>query len=69
MDEKMIVKDKQELLTVKELADFLKVPVSWVYARTRQKGPDAMPCIRAGKYRRFLKDAVLDWLEIQQRAA
>ena len=29
-----------ELLTVKELAEWLKVPRSWVYERTRRRGRD-----------------------------
>ena len=43
----------QELLTVDELAEHLKVPKSWIYSRTREKGPDSIPRIQAGKYIRF----------------
>jgi hypothetical protein len=52
----------QDLLTVDELADALKVKKSWVYGKTRETGPDAMPRIRAGKYLRFEYEPVLDWL-------
>ena len=41
-----------ELITVKELAERLKVPVSWIYQRTRL-GQEAIPHVRMGKYRRF----------------
>ena len=55
-----------ELLTVKELAANLKVPISWVYSRSRETGPDAMPRHKVGKYLRFQLDAVLKWLKKQQ---
>lgn len=53
----------QNLLTVDELAESLNVPKSWIYSRTRETGPDAMPKISVGKYRRFVLDDVLDWLK------
>ena len=52
----------QDFLTVDELAEKLKVPKSWVYSRTRETGPDAMPRIQVGKYIRFYESEVLDWL-------
>jgi excisionase family DNA binding protein len=57
-----------ELLTVEEVAEFLKVPVSWVYERTRRRPLDRLPGFRLGKYWRFRKTDVLAWLE-RQRAA
>jgi len=53
------------LLTVAELGEVLNVPKSWVYSRTRETGPDSMPRIVVGKYRRFVLDDVLDWLKKQ----
>lgn len=55
-----------ELLTVQELAQALKVKASWVYSRTRQTGPGAMPRIILGKYRRFRLADVLEWCQKQQ---
>ena len=55
-----------ELLTVDELAKFLKTRKSWVYSRSRQTGPDAIPRVNVGKYLRFRLDDVLKWLERQQ---
>jgi len=55
----------QNLLTVDELAESLNVPKSWIYSRTRETGPDAMPKISVGKYRRFVLDDVLEWLKNQ----
>ncbi len=54
---------KDELLTVSEIASVLKVPVSWVYERTRRPGCDRIPHIKLGKYLRFRWSAVREWLE------
>ena len=55
----------EKLLTVDELAKELSTPPSWIYTRTRQKGPDSIPMIRVGKYCRFKLSEVLSWLESQ----
>jgi len=49
---------QDELLTVDEIAEKLKVPKSFFYAPCRRKGPDAIPCIRVGKYLRYSLPAV-----------
>ena len=48
------------LLTAGEVASALSVPVSWVRESTRS---GAIPCCRAGGYRRYREDAVLASLE------
>ncbi len=58
----------QNLLTVDELAESLSVKKSWVYSRSRETGPDAMPKIKVGKYCRFVFDDVLDWLKEKNEA-
>lgn len=58
--------ENQELLTIKEMAARLKVPPSWLYARTRIKDSD-FPVIRVGKYCRFEAGAVMDWIEKQSQ--
>ncbi len=55
----------QNLLSVNDLSKSLNVPKSWIYARTRLKDADQIPCIRCGKYVRFKIDEVMDWLEKQ----
>ena len=55
-----------KLMTPNELANELSVPISWIYSRTRQKGSNAIPVIRAGKYCRFRLGDVLDWLKDKQ---
>ena len=50
-----------ELLTVREIALFLKVPVSWVYGHVRGRAIDPLPGYRVGKYWRFRSEEVLAW--------
>jgi excisionase family DNA binding protein len=52
-----------QLLTVTEIAQKLRVPVSWVYERTRRRGYERMPHIKLGKYLRFDVLAVSEWLD------
>ena len=54
------------LLTVRELAQALSVPESWVYARTASKD---IPHVRVGRYVRFRLVAVMRWLEAGRCAA
>jgi excisionase family DNA binding protein len=51
------------LLTVSEIAQTLRVPVSWVYERTRRRGLERMPHIKLGKYLRFDPNTVSEWLK------
>ncbi len=53
---------ERHLLTISEMAERLKVPKSWLYARTRIKGPEAIPRLKVGKYLRFVEADVLAWL-------
>jgi excisionase family DNA binding protein len=57
-----------DLLTVAEVAQLLKVPKSWVYERTRARGADRLPFIKLGKYVRFEVSAVTAWVEARRRA-
>ena len=50
------------LLTVQEVAEMCKVPVSWVYERTRLSGSERIPCLKLGKYLRFEAAEVRNWL-------
>lgn len=51
-----------ELLTVQEIAEFLKVPVSWVYVHVRRRSADPLPGYRIGKYWRFRAEEVRAWV-------
>lgn len=55
-----------KLLTAAEIAQKLRVPVSWIYSRTRARCPHAMPVLRVGKYCRFIERDVISWLKSQQ---
>ena len=46
---------KNNLIDAKQLADFLAVPVTWVWAATRD---ERIPYIKVGKYLRF------DWEKV-----
>jgi excisionase family DNA binding protein len=65
-DSRSAAPSQHDLLTVEELSELLKVPVSWVYQRTRQRGLNRLPGFRLGKYWRFRKSDVLAWLDRQQ---
>jgi predicted DNA-binding transcriptional regulator AlpA len=52
-----------DLLTVSEVARLLKVPISWVYGRTRRRGRDRLPCMKLGKYLRFSEREIVAWLD------
>ena len=53
------------LLTVRDVALMLKMPISWVYERTRMRSANRIPGIRLGKYWRFRRADVLAWVERQ----
>ena len=57
---------RSNLLTVEEVAELLKVPISWVYERTRRRGLDRLPGFRLGKYWRFDEGELRTWLERQR---
>ncbi len=56
------VSQPNKLLTVKQLADALNVPSSWIYQRTRL-GPQVIPFIRIGKYLRFDLEQVITFFK------
>jgi excisionase family DNA binding protein len=55
--------EKGQLLSVHDVADLLRVPVSWVYGHTRDRCPDRIPGFRLGKYWRFDEADVLAWIQ------
>ncbi len=56
------------LLTVHEVAKLLRVPVSWVYERTRRHGPEQLPHFKIGKYLRFEERALFEFVQRQHCA-
>ena len=45
------------LFTIEEPAEQLRIPISWLYERTRR---NAIPCRRLGKYVRFTQNDLMD---------
>lgn len=52
-----------QLLTVREVAELLQVPVSWIYGRMRKRSTERLPGYRLGKYWRFHEQEVLEWVQ------
>ena len=53
----------EDLLTLEELAEKLKVKKSWIYSQSRQTGPGSIPRVKVGKYLRFSLEDVMAWLQ------
>ena len=51
--------DGDQILTIQELSDYLKVPVSTLYKLVREK---SIPSFKVGKHWRFHKDAIDAWI-------
>jgi excisionase family DNA binding protein len=59
--------DRERLLTVEELAEYLGVPVATIYAwRYRREGP---PGFKVGKHVRYRWRDVEEWIERQLQDA
>ena len=54
-----------ELLTVQDVAYLLKVPISWVYERTRTR---AIPVRKLGRHVRVPRAELLAWINAQDTA-
>jgi predicted DNA-binding transcriptional regulator AlpA len=53
------------LITADDVANKLGVKPSWVHERTRKRCPELerIPCIRLGKYVRFLEAEIDAWIQ------
>ena len=61
--------DPSQILTLKEVAERLKVSERWVYEKTRRRSQNPLPTIRIGRYLRFNWISVSAWLHQRERAA
>lgn len=59
-------RDEYQLLTIQEVAELLRVPVSWVYERVRKRSLGRLPAYRLGKYWRFREADIHAWIERQR---
>jgi len=59
-----VSKTRPKLWMPADLAEYLSVPIGWIYKRTRKSGPEMIPHIKLGKYLRFdpASPAFQDWL-------
>jgi excisionase family DNA binding protein len=55
-----------DLLTAEEVASLLRVTPAWVYAQTRRR---QIPHLRLGRYVRYRRDALEDWIERVENAS
>ena len=61
--------DPSQILTLAELAERLKVSERWVYEKSRRRCLNPLPCIRIGRYLRFVWTDVSDWMRRQTTGA
>ena len=62
------VEIRDELLTVEELAAWLKVPKSWIYERVRRRDGPKLPHLKLGHYLRFEPEAVRTFLRQHRKS-
>jgi excisionase family DNA binding protein len=58
-----------ELLTVHDAARFLNVSASWIYEHTRENAEDRLPFLKLGKYVRFDRTDLREYVNAKRRAA
>lgn len=60
-----------ELMTVGEVCEMLRVPASWIYARTCESNSvgETIPHLKLGKLLRFRRAEVEKWVERHHRGA
>ena len=58
-------REQVEILTISEIAARLKMKPSFFYAPVRRKGPEAIPCLKVGRYIRYRLPDVMAWIERQ----
>ena len=63
------VVNDDELLTVNDAARLLNVTVSWVYEHTRDDAEDRLPFVKLGKYVRFDRTDLREYIDAKRQAA
>jgi excisionase family DNA binding protein len=61
-------RQRNQLLTVHEVAQLLHVPTSWVYERTRRRSSEQLPHVKLGKYLRFEEATIAEFIQRQRCA-
>ena len=59
---------RPKLWLPEDLAEYLGVPVGWVYKKTRRQGAERIPHLKLGKYLRFDPEspAFQEWLRAHE---
>jgi excisionase family DNA binding protein len=52
------------LLTASQVGELLGVPATWVYEQSRC---NRIPTVTLGRYRRYRRDAILEWIDRIER--
>lgn len=63
--EEYAMEANNDLMSAKELSEFLNVPISWVYHRTSE---GTIPFYKFGKYLRFKKDEIMKNFKKEENA-
>lgn len=58
--------DPNQILTLPEVAERLKVSQRWVYEKSRRRCQNPLPAIRIGRYLRFDWTDISTWLHEQK---
>jgi excisionase family DNA binding protein len=56
-------------ITPEDVAQLLGVSLGWIYAKSRRRQRDPLPCLRIGRYLRFERDTVIAWARAHCNAA
>ena len=66
IDKKVNSKKPEDMITVEELSEWLKVPITTIYEWTAS---DKIPSYKIGKYRRFDPSEIRLWIKRRGSAA
>jgi excisionase family DNA binding protein len=65
----MTITNDNRLLTLKEAAEWLQVPASWIYQRTHAGASERIPFIKLGRLLRFDRAELQHWLDDRRRGS
>ena len=52
----------EPLMNIQELAAYLNVKITWIYQQSRLRKTNGFPVYKAGKYLRFDRQKVIEWM-------
>lgn len=59
----MNIYENTEYMNINEVAEFLKVPRTWIYKHTMKGCKNKIPHYKLGKYLRFVPREVSEWVQ------